>query len=868
MHRCPLSCVFAAGTLVKPYSPFVIIHSFGEAVNKTFVRLQHKTNFMRKIVSLVIVATLLALAAGAQTTGKIFGTVNDEAGKVLSSATVSLLKAKDSLLVKLAVTDKEGHYEFIGIKEGKYLLAVSLVGYEKKFSSAFALLSTDVNLPSVVLAQAAKGLSEITVTARKPFIESKLDKTVVNVEASPTSAGSTALEILEKSPGIMVNNDGAVSLRGKQGVVVMMDGKPTYLSPTDLATLLRNMPASALETIEIMTNPSSKYDASGNSGVINIKTKKGKNDGFNGNFMLGATTSVYNLDGIVYLLPKSQNSFNFNYRKNKVNLFGNYNPNYFRGRTTLDFDSKQIDSKDGLTKGYTNQQTRFKFGNFNQTLKLGLDLYADRKNVFGAVASGFLFNGEPSPITVANMRGINHDLERVLVSHAKNDISFKNFTGNLNWKHTFDTTGRELQTDIDYVRYWNHSDQFLSTDINDAAMNPIGHTELRGDIPINIAIYSFKSDYTKPIRNGRIEAGVKLSYVETDNLVDYETRAGASDWKRDDVRSNHFLYKENINAAYVSVNKQLNKWTVQGGLRVENTVAEGNQLTTKQIFKRDFTNLFPTAFVSYAANKKNTFTLSYGRRVLRPNYQDLNPFIFFLDTLSFRQGNIYLKPQFTQNFELSHAFMGKFITTLSYNNTTDVISQIIKPLEGSEGKIRYLTPDNVAKLRNMALSVTVPIPAAKWWNINMFSTVFNNHYQGVYDTIAINLQYTSFMANLTNSFTITKTLTAELSGFYRHKNLDGLTKVEPLYQMSIGLQKQIMQGKGTLRLNVRDPFAWQNFEGLNQYGYVDMHFKSRPDTRQVTATFSLRFGKQTQGNQPRRRSSSSQEEQSRVGQGS
>lgn len=868
MHECSLSLVFAAGTLVRFYSPFIIFHYRSQFEKKTFASLRIKTNFMRKILSLLLIALLTVLAASAQTTAKISGLVTDDAGKGLAAATVSLLRAKDSGLVKLAVTDKEGKYEFVNIKEGKYLLSFTSVGFGKKLSAPFTFSSTDVNPAAVALSQNAKSLSEVTVTARKPFIESKLDKTVVNVEASPTSAGSTALEVLEKSPGIMVNNDGAISLRGKQGVIVMMDGKPTYLSPTDLATLLRNMPASALETIEIMTNPSAKYDASGNSGVINIRTKKGKNDGFNGNFMVGATTSIYNLNGTVYLLPKSQNSFNFNYKQGKLNFFGNYNPNYFRGRNTLDFDSKQIDSKDGLTKGYTDQETRFKFGNFNQTLKLGLDLYADRKNIFGAVASGFLFNGHPTPTTVANIRDINHNLKQVLVSQAKNDIGFKNFTGNLNWKHTFDSTGRELQTDFDYVRYWNQSNQFLATDINDAAMNTIGHTELRGDIPIDIAIYSLKSDYTKPIKNGRIEAGVKLSYVKTDNLIDYETRAGSNDWKHDDVRSNHFLYKENINAAYVSVNKQLSKWTLQGGLRVENTIADGNQLTTKQDFKRNFTNLFPTAFVSYAANKKNTFTVSYGRRVLRPNYQDLNPFIFFLDTLSFRQGNIYLKPQFTHNVELSHAFMGKFITTLSYNNTSDVISQIIKPLEGSEGKIRYLTPDNVAKLKNMALSVTVPVPVTKWWTANFFSTVYNNHYTGVYDTIAIDLQYTSFMANLTNSFTITKTFTAELSGFYRHRGVDQLTKVEPLYQMSIGLQKQIMQGKGTLRLNVRDPFAWQNFEGLNQYGYVDMHFKNRPDTRQITATFSLRFGKQTQGSGPRRRSTSSQEEQSRVGQGS
>ena len=170
----------------------------------------------------------------------------------------------------------------------------------------------------------------------------------------------------------------------------------------------------------------------------------------------------------------------------------------------------------------------------------------------------------------------------------------------------------------------------------------------------------------------------------------------------------------------------------------------------------------------------------------------------------------------------------------------------------------------MARLRNLAASVTAPVPVAKWWNINLFTTVFNNHYTGVYDTIAIDLQYTSFMLNITNSFTISKGFTAELSGFYRHKAIDQLTKIEPLYQMSIAFQKQVMKGKGTVRLNIRDPFAWQKIEGLNKYGYVDMHFLSRPDVRQVTATFTLRFGKSSP-QAPQRRRGSSQEEQSRVG---
>lgn len=817
---------------------------------------------MRQFFTMLVFG-LTAFTSFAQNTGKIAGTVLDESGKPVTSATASLLNQANSSLVKVAITDKEGKYEFVNIKEGKYILTISYVGYEK-FNSQPIEVSGDktATVPAIAMKPASKDMAGVVVEGKKPFVETKLDRTIVNVEASPSSAGASALDILEKSPGVMINNDGVISLRGKQGVIVMMDGKPTYLSATDLANFLKNTPASALDVIEIMTNPSAKYDASGNSGIINIKTKKSKNDGFNGNLTLGATTSIYKLDDEYYFMPKSQNSFNFNYKKNKFNLFGNYNPNMFRGRNTMQIHSKQINSKNGEHVGNVDQETRFKFGNENHTLKLGVDYYANKSNIFGIVASGFDFNGHPTPVTIANNYDVNGNLKNRLVTNTNNDVSFRNFTGNANWKHNFKKAGQELSADFDYVVYRNVTDMSLVTEEYDNMLNYVGKSQLRGNIPANIDIMSVKADYTQPMKNGRFDAGFKTSMVTNDNLVNYEFYNGSA-WTKDNIRSNHFIYDETINAAYASMNRQFKKWTVQAGLRVENTVGHGTQVTTKAEIKRDTTNFFPTAFVSYTADKKHTFTLSMGKRILRPNYQDLNPFIFFLDTLSYRKGNPDLKPQYTNNLELTHAFMGKFITTLAYNNTTDVISQIIKPDTASNGKIRYLTPDNVAQLRNMSLSITAPIKVAKWWNSNLFTIVFNNHYTGVYDTLDIDVSITSFMVNLNNSFTIKPGFTAELSGFYRHKNVENLSRIEPMYQFSLAAQKTILQGKGTVRLNIRDPFALQVFKAENKYGYVDMRMKSRPDVRQVTGTFTYRFGKVA--NAQRKRNLSSQEEQNRVG---
>ena len=819
---------------------------------------------MRKLSALIASTLLYTLAFSQTKIGKVSGIITDESQKPLQSASVSLLRAKDSSLVKTAVTNKEGKYEFESINEGKFLLFVSSVGFQKKYGQSLEITAANSSFTAetIRLSAEAKSMQEVTVTAKKPFIETKIDKTVVNVDASPTSAGATALEILEKSPGITVDNDGAISLRGKQGVIVMMDGKQTYLSATDLTNLLRNMPASSLDQIEIMTNPSSKYDAAGNSGIINIKTKKGKNNGFNGSIMLGATTSLYKPDEAFYMNPKTQNSFNFNWKKNKINLFGNYNPNAFRGMNRLTLDSRFMDENYNTT-GYNFTETRFRFGNNNHTLKLGLDWFADKKNIFGIVVSGFTFSGHPTPTSVSDLVDANMQLENRLISSTDNDLKFQNATLNLNWKHTFDTTGKEITADFDYVVYDNVSDMILTTDFYNSSMQKTSTTYLKGHLPAGINIYTFKSDYTHPVKGGKFEAGVKFSYVKNDNLVNYE-RLVNNEWETDEIRSNHFIYDETISAGYINYSREIKKWTLQAGLRLESSIAHGNQVITNETFKRDTTNLFPTAFVSYKVDKKNTLTLAYGRRIQRPNYQDLNPFTYFLDTLSYRQGNIYLRPQYAHNIDLTHSFNGKFITTFNFNKTDDIISQIVKPVPNS--KIRYLTVDNVAEFTNIGLSVTAPIAFAKWWNANLFTNVFNNHYKGVYDTFNIDRSYTSFTANITNSFTFKKGWTAELSGFYRHKALSGLTQMEPIYQMSFGVQKQVMKGKGTLRLNVRDPFAWQKFEGRNTYGMIDGGFIARPDIRQVTGTFTWRFGKTGQQNQPRRRNSSSQDEQNRVGQ--
>ncbi len=832
-----------------------------------------------KKITLLLTATLLSFLLHAQNKpGKISGSISNAEGKPVEAATIQLLRAADKGLVKVAVTDKSGNYSFEKIAEGKYIVSVSAVGFVKKLTDAVEITAAKptVEVASTQLSSQTKAMGEVVVTAQRPFIEQKLDKMVVNVEASPSNAGATALEVLEKSPGVSVDNDGNISLKGKAGVIIMMDGKPTYLSGADLANVLRNLPASALDQIEIMTNPSSKYDASGNSGLINIKTKKSKTAGSNGSITVGNTSSLFRKDGVEEMPVKPTVSINYNYKKNKVNFFTNAVYNYREGRGALDItsryyrDGKQIDSINKVN-------TSFRFRNNNYTLKVGMDYTPNKKNTYGVVLNGFMFFGRPTPTIFTTYTDLQGDVFSRLNSTTINKLSWKNVGANFNYKHTFDSLGTELTLDLDYSKYANISDQLLSTGFFDGNYNQTSDSMfLKGHLPSDINIYSIKSDFTHTYKNKlRLEAGIKSSYVKSDNVVDYLRKIGSGNTWYPDARNNHFIYSENVNAAYMNLSRQSGKWNLQGGLRMENTNTKGTQVSDNSTVVRSYVSLFPSAFVSYTINPKNTLTLSASRRLQRPNYQDLNPFTFFLDSLSYRQGNPYLTPQFSYNYELTHTYNSKITTTLNYTRTTDVISNLIKRKRGTNNEIiGFLTVDNIASYSNMGLAISAPVKWQKWWNTNFYANVYRNHYQGTYisnetstpTVVDLDLAFTSFTFNINNSFTLKKGWSAELSGWYRYKTVEQLSLSYPMGQMNIGIAKNnLLKGKMSLRVNARDPFNWQRYRGLTKYGTVDISIANRWDNRQYGVNLTYRFGKQ-QG-QSRRRQSATEEEQQRVGAG-
>jgi iron complex outermembrane receptor protein len=814
---------------------------------------------MKKISAFLTAALLtFTFSSFAQTTSRVKGDVKDESQKPVSGITVSLLRGKDSSLVKAAITDKDGLYSFESIKNGSYLLGITSVGYQKKFSGVIDVKEgAEITVPSFSLLPQAKGLKEVTVIAKKPFIEQKPGKTVLNVEASPTNAGLTALELLEKSPGVSVDNDGNISLKGKQGVMILIDGKPTYMSGADLTNLLKNMQSSGLEQIEIMTNPPAKYDASGNSGIINIKTKKGLVKGMNGSASANYTQGLYG---------RYNGSLNLNYRNNKLNIFGGYNGGKYEGFNKLTLDRKFYENDNTTIKGLSDQESRPHFVGIYNSLKLGADYYFSKKTVAGIVFNGGINDNSDMPTSTSFVRFADGSVDYKIGSTGDNTRLSKNLSTNVNLKHTFDSTGREITVDLDNAFYNTRNNTRLNTQIFNAADIKLGEDViLKGFIPSDISIYSAKADYSHPFKSGlKLEAGVKSSYVKTDNEVEYLRNSG-SDWRKDD-RSNHFVYNENINAAYAILSKSIKKWALTAGLRLENTIAKGHQVSNDSSFKRNYTNLFPNIGVGYNASEKNQINFSYSRRITRPDYDALNPFVFFLDSLTYGQGNPYLQPQFTHNFELSHTFKRFLTTTLNYTQTNDIITQMLK--QDTEKKVTYQTRENFSSMKQVGLAVMANFAVAKWWNMNIYTNVFNNHYTGIYQNglknDPIDIEFTSFMGNMTNSFTIGKKgLTGEVSGWYRTKAAEGLLVANKMYAVNAALSQTLFKKKATLKVGIRDIFFTQQFRGYAKYSDVDVNVFSRRDSRQVNATFTYRFGKKNIA-PARRKSGGAEAEQNRV----
>lgn len=787
-----------------------------------------KTLCLKVVTLLSIFLSVCNAMTAQQMAKKIRGLVTDASGTALEAVTASLIKAGDSSIFKITATDREGRFQFEDLPNFKYRLSLTASGFQQ------ILLNVPENSPDFVadtirMQTATDMLGSVTITSKKPLVELRADKTIINVDASVTNVGATALEVLEKSPGISVDRNGTISLKGRQNVLVMLDGKQTYLSSTELSNMLSGMSASQIDIIEIMTNPSSKYDAAGSTGIINIKTKKIKTRGFNATLNLATGQGVYS---------KNNHSLLLNYRNGKLNYFLNYSFNANENFTEMYALRKYYTPDMKTVTSMMEQPSRFTGKGKTHTVRAGVDYFVTNKTTVGVSLTGIRNRrtGRNSSASFWMDDAMNTD--SLIETRSTSSGGMDNGALNLNLRHTF-RSNDELAIDLDGLRYKLSNHQYFENELK----GPAGYIDaIDGDLPSTIKIYSAKLDYTKTIGTLKLEGGAKSSFIKTNNLADYYLREN-NVWKQDYGKTNNFLYEENINAVYVNGEKSFNKFTVQGGLRFESTSYDaqqlGNAMRKDSSFSRNYNSLFPTLFASYKADSINTFSASAGRRIDRPVFQKLNPFVFVINKYTYQSGNPYFLPQYTWNFEASHMFRDLLVTTISYGLTRDYFSQIF--YSDTSGLIIY-TEGNLGRMRNVGISLSSQFSVFKWWSVSFQGVINNKKIEGfVWDARKTSLTQGNF--NINNQFRFKKGWGAELSGFFTSSEQELQEITDPTGQVGVGVSKQILKNKGTLKFTFRDIFYTQAMKGNTTFKGATEYFKLQRDTRVATIGFTYRFGK-------------------------
>jgi outer membrane receptor protein involved in Fe transport len=812
-----------------------------------------KQNYYRVIILLIIffLSSGITFAQNNISGHKVDGTVLDEDKKPLDFATVSLLNAKDSSLLRTAVSSLEGKFIFENLSKGNYLVSISMVGYSKTTTRAFELNETNsfVSLGEINVLRNKKMLGEVVVTAIKPFIERKVDRLVVNVDGSSAATGSTALEVLQRAPGITVDQSDNIAMQGKQGVLVMIDGKQIYMSNADVANMLRNMPSSQIETIELITNPSSKYDAAGNSGIINIKTKKSTTVGTNGTLTAGGGQGEN---------FRSSAGLTLNHRNENLNFFGNYNYSYRRQGQNMTID--RVVS--GSTATYFGQSGSYLSANDNNNFKAGLDVFVDKNNTLGFLVNGYMNDGteQYNNTTLIGRSFTQTDSSVIAVNDA--DSRYRNMAYNVNYKAVLDTAGKELSIDLDYSHYNGNESTLYHNSFQNSNGVIKAPSLINNNTPSIINIKAVKVDYSMPFsKTMKMETGLKSSWVKTDNDFQFE-RLVSNLWTNDPGRSNQFIYDENVNAGYVNLNKQYKTTSIQLGLRAEQTNSNGNSVTTVKEVNRSYFDIFPSAFINQTLSKNHDIGISYSRRIDRPSYNSLNPFMFFLDQYTYNQGNPFLNPQYTNNFELSYNYKKTYSLTFNYSLTKDVITEVILP--DTAKKALFQTNENLDKQINYSVALNAPVSIGKWWSSSNNASVF---YLGFRAPDLRGQELSSgrvaFQFNSQQKFVINSSLTAELTGDYTSPIEYGTLRIREQYGLDLGLSKNFLNKKANIKLALSDIFDTRKQSITSAYQGLDYHLIQKNETRIGRITFTYRFGK-NEIKPERRRSTGLEDEQKRI----
>ncbi|QIX60942.1 TonB-dependent receptor [Hymenobacter sp. BT18] len=796
----------------------------------------------RRICLLLFLTLLLAQQAAAQST--VAGTVLDTAGQPLPFATTVLLRLPDSTLINSQPTTEQGSYAFSGVKPGSYCVQALLLGYTRR-RVAFLVDKPVVAVPPLRLASAATALGEVAVTGTPPLLEQHADRTVVNV-ARLNTAGETALELLKKAPGVTLDKDDNVLYRGSGGVTVLLDGKLTYLSGAALSSYLKSLPASAISQIELMPNPPASLDAAGTAGVLNIKLRRSQLAGLSGTSTVGAGYGRY---------EKTWGGTNLSYNAGKTRLFvrldgGRYNSfNYLTMRRTI---------RDSLF----HQQNRWRPLTYTGTFAAGADVALTPRQSLGLQLRG----STDQTTALSTSTSVATDLagtpgsRRQMTNPKQSTLS--NQALNVSYRFAFDSTGRELSADADYVRYASANDQRFNNMILTTGSGQWSPAEqLRSAAASETTIRAAKIDYTHPVAGTkwRAETGAKTSWVTSRSAIGFEQLQDGS-WQPDALRTNQFRYDEHISAGYFSLNTSYRRLELKAGLRGELTQTSGYSATTTQRVRRRYFQLFPSAFASYQIGAHDQVSASVSRRISRPNYQSLNPFLNYTDFYTAQRGNPFLAPSLSQSLALNYLHKNFQLLSLSYLHETNSVNQVVT--QDDNTNVSTSTPQNLAQTTTLTLSSGGHTAITQWWGAD-------NELSGSYSRVStpvegrpLRLARYSWALSSTHTFSLPRSYKLTVSGDYNSPAVMGLFYTRANGQLSLALKKQFRAERGTLSLRASDILNTSRFRSTLRYNNVNQTWNNQWESRRLSLVWTCKIGS---GKTQTRHAAASADEEGRVG---